>query len=47
MLLAGAMCASLAACGGTTTGGDTSGDTTGESGGEGYSIDVILKTTAS
>lgn len=47
MLLAGAMCASLAACGGSTTNGDTTGDTTGESGGEGYSIDVILKTTAS
>ena len=48
MLLAGAMCASLAACGGSTdTAGDTTGDTTGESSGEGYSIDVILKTTAS
>lgn len=47
MLLAGAMCASLAACGGDTS-ADT-GDTadTGESSGEGYSIDVILKTTAS
>lgn len=44
MLLAGAMCASLAACGGNT---DTTGDTTDESSGEGYSIDVILKTTAS
>lgn len=47
MLLAGAMCASLAACGGDTS-ADT-GDTadTGESSGEGYSVDVILKTTAS
>lgn len=47
MLLAGAMCASLAACGGTTT--NDTGDTAegGESSGEGYSIDVILKTTAS
>lgn len=49
MLLAGAMCASLAACGSTSTGGDTAegGETGSESSGEGYSIDVILKTTAS
>lgn len=48
MLLAGAMCASLAACGGNTNStGDTTGESTGESSGEGYSIDVILKTTAS
>ena len=50
MLLAGAMCASLAACGGNTSGTDTSadgGETNGETSGEGYSIDVILKTTAS
>nr|WP_297283173.1 sugar ABC transporter substrate-binding protein [uncultured Agathobaculum sp.] len=46
MLLAGAMCASLAACGGNTTGGGTE-EPNGESGSEGYSIDVILKTTAS
>lgn len=50
MLLAGAMCASLAACGGNTSGTDTSadgGESGGETSGEGYSIDVILKTTAS
>ena len=46
MLLAGAMCADLAACGGNTTGGGTE-EPNGESGSEGYSIDVILKTTAS
>lgn len=49
MLLAGAMCASLAACGSTSISGDTAegGETGSESSGEGYSIDVILKTTAS
>lgn len=49
MLLAGAMCAGLAACGSTTSSGDTAegGESSGESSGEGYSIDVILKTTAS
>ena len=46
MLLAGAMCASLAACGGNSSGGSTE-EPSGEAGGEGYSIDVILKTTAS
>lgn len=47
MLLAGAMCASLAACGGTTDDTASNGENGGESSGEGYSIDVILKTTAS
>lgn len=49
MLLAGAMCASLAACGGDTSsaGTETGGETGTETSGEGYSIDVILKTTAS
>ena len=49
MLLTGALCASMAACssGGEASTGDTSGDTSGESSGSGYSIDVILKTTAS
>lgn len=47
MLLAGAMCASLAACGGDTTPAADGGESTGESTGEGYAIDVILKTTAS
>lgn len=49
MLLAGAMCASLAACGGDTSsaGTETSGETGTEASGEGYSVDVILKTTAS
>lgn len=47
MLLAGAMCASLAACGGTTDDTASTEDGGGESSGEGYSIDVILKTTAS
>lgn len=50
MLLAGAMCVGLAACGGDTTGGDTAGGDTAENGdasGNSYSIDVILKTTAS
>lgn len=47
MLLAGAMCASLAACGGTTDGTASNEEVGGESSGEGYSIDVILKTTAS
>ena len=46
MLLAGAMCASLAACGGNTSGNEAATDG-GETSGEGYSIDVILKTTAS
>lgn len=48
MLLAGAMCASLAACGGNNTNAATDGgETGGETSGTGYSIDVILKTTAS
>lgn len=47
MLLAGAMCASLAACGGTTDDTATPEEGGGESSSEGYSIDVILKTTAS
>lgn len=47
MLLAGAMCASLAACGGTTDDTASNEEGGGESSGEGYSIDVILKTTAS
>ncbi|HIY37834.1 MAG TPA: sugar ABC transporter substrate-binding protein [Candidatus Agathobaculum merdigallinarum] len=47
MLLAGAMCASLAACGGSDTPAANGGESTGESTGEGYAIDVILKTTAS
>ena len=47
MLLAGAMCASLAACGGTTPSTDDPSTDGGETSGEGYSIDVILKTTAS
>lgn len=45
MLLTGALCASMAAC---SSGGEAStGETGGESSGSGYSIDVILKTTAS
>lgn len=48
MLLAGAMCASLAACGNN---GDQQpadgGDTGAQAGGDSYKIDVILKTTAS
>lgn len=49
MLLAGAMCASLAACGGDTSSNtnDDAANAGGESSGSGYSIDVILKTTAS
>lgn len=49
MLLAGAMCASLAACGGDTSSNtnDDAANAGSESSGEGYSIDVILKTTAS
>ena len=47
MLLAGAMCAGLAACGGTTPSTDDPSTGGGETSGEGYSIDVILKTTAS
>lgn len=47
MLLAGAMCAGLAACGGTNTSTDDTSTDGGETSGEGYSIDVILKTTAS
>ncbi|WP_125115942.1 sugar ABC transporter substrate-binding protein [Agathobaculum sp. Marseille-P7918] len=47
MLLAGAMCAGLAACGGTTDDTASNGESGGESSGEGYSVDVILKTTAS
>lgn len=47
MLLAGAMCASLAACGGNNGGTDNASTDGGETSGEGYSIDVILKTTAS
>lgn len=47
MLLTGALCASMAACsnGGTTTDDSSSGDDSSAEGG--YSIDVILKTTAS
>ncbi len=49
MLLTGALCASMAACssGGEASTGETGGETGGESSGSGYSIDVILKTTAS
>ncbi|WP_306487908.1 sugar ABC transporter substrate-binding protein [Agathobaculum sp.] len=49
MLLTGALCASMAACssGGEASTGETDGETGGESSGSGYSIDVILKTTAS
>ena len=47
MLLAGAMCASLAACGGNNGGTDDASTDGGETSGEGHSIDVILKTTAS
>ena len=49
MLLTGALCASMAACssGGEASTGETSGETGGESSGSGYSVDVILKTTAS
>ena len=49
ILLAGAMVLSLAACGGDTSsaGTETGGETGTETSGEGYSIDVILKTTAS
>lgn len=47
MLLAGAMCASLAACGGNNGGTDGASTDGGETSGEGYSVDVILKTTAS
>ena len=47
MLLTGALCASMAACssGGETQQGD--GGETAQTGGDGYSVDVILKTTAS
>ena len=45
MLLTGALCASMAACG-SSTGGSESGES-GETADGGYSIDVILKTTAS
>ena len=44
MLMTGAMVASLAACGGGSTGGDTK---TGGDTASGCSVDVILKTTAS
>lgn len=49
MLLTGALCASMAACssGGEASTGETGGETGGESSGSGYSVDVILKTTAS
>ena len=49
MLLTGALCASMAACssGGEASTGETDGETGGESSGSGYSVDVILKTTAS
>ena len=49
MLLTGALCASMAACSnsGEASTGETGGETGGESSGSGYSIDVILKTTAS
>ena len=49
MLLTGALWASMAACssGGEASTGETDGETGGESSGSGYSIDVILKTTAS
>ena len=45
MLLTGALCASMAACG-SSNGGSESGES-GETADGGYSIDVILKTTAS
>ena len=49
MLLTGALCASMAACssGGEASTGETGGETGGESSASGYSVDVILKTTAS
>ena len=46
MLLTGALCASMAACTSSPS-GETGGETGGENAEGGYSIDVILKTTAS